>query len=115
MVSNSKAAPMPQTCMRMNDEKSPSLAPHPHPSPAPLAGEGRGGGSLYRLLAWLTPAFPVGAFSFSHALEAAVESGAVDRRGALKKWIAAVVRHGSGRIDADILRDAHRAATAGDL
>jgi urease accessory protein len=99
----------------MNDANRPIPAPSLHPSPPPHAGEGRGGGRLYRLLNWLSPAFPVGAFSFSHGLEAAVESGAVDRRAALEKWIAAVVTHGSGRIDVDILRDAHRAASAGDL
>ena len=106
---------MPSTTMRMNDGRSPSPAPHPHPSPPPLAGEGRGGGSLYRLLTWLSPTFPVGAFSFSHGLEASVASGAVDGRDALERWITAVVTHGSGRIDVDILRDAYRAAAAEDL
>ena len=43
-----------------------------------------------------------------------------ERRGcitapALQGWIAAVVAQGSGRIDADILRDAHRAAMADDV
>ena len=67
---------------------------------------------LYRLLAWLSPAFPVGTFSYSHGLEAAAESGAVRDRTSLQVWIAAVLAHGSGRIDADVLRDAHRAAEA---
>ena len=73
------------------------------------------GWALYRLLAWLSPAFPIGAFSYSHGLEAAVEGGAVRDRASLQSWIAAIVTEGSGRIDADILRDAHRAASAGDL
>ncbi len=73
------------------------------------------GAGLYRLLAWLSPGFPIGAFSYSHGLEAAVESGAVRDRGSLQAWIAAVVTQGGGRIDADILRDAYRAAAAGDL
>jgi urease accessory protein len=68
--------------------------------------------ALYRLLAWLSPGFPIGAFSYSHGLETAVESGTVRDRASLQSWIAAVVTHGSGRIDADILRDAHRAAGA---
>ena len=76
---------------------------------------GTAGWALYRLLAWLSPAFPIGAFSYSHGLEAAVESGAVRDRASLQSWIAAIVTEGSGRIDADILRDAHRAASAGDL
>ncbi len=74
-----------------------------------------GDGGLYRLLAWLSPGFPIGAFSYSHGLETAVETGAVRDRRSLQSWIGAVVTQGSGRIDADLLRDAHRAAAAGDL
>jgi urease accessory protein len=70
---------------------------------------------LYRLLAWLSPGFPIGAFSYSHGLEAAVESGTVQDRTSLQSRIAALIVHGSGRIDADILRDAHRAAAISDL
>src|ERR1700741_662126 len=70
---------------------------------------------LYRLLACLSPASPIGAFSFSHGLEAAAETGAVHERASLQNWIAAVVASGSGRIDADILREAHRAAAARDI
>jgi urease accessory protein len=70
---------------------------------------------LYRLLAWLSPSFPTGAFSYSHGLEATVASGAVRDRASLECWIAAVVAHGSGRMDADILRGAYRAAQAGDF
>jgi urease accessory protein len=70
---------------------------------------------LYRMLAWLSPGFPIGAFSYSHGLEAAAEAGRVRDRASLEGWIAAVVARGSGRIDADILRDAHRAAAANDI
>ncbi len=74
---------------------------------------------LYRLLAWLSPSFPIGAFSYSHGLEAALAGGAVHDRASLQRWIAAVVTQGSGRMDADILCAAHRAAHcldgAGDL
>jgi urease accessory protein UreF len=48
-------------------------------------------------------------------LEAAAERGKVYDRGSLQRWIAAVLAHGAGRIDADILREAHRAALAADL
>jgi urease accessory protein len=71
--------------------------------------------NLCRLLAWLSPAFPTGAFSYSHGLEAAAESGVVHDRGSLRNWIGAVLISGSGRIDADILRDAHRAAVEDDI
>lgn len=69
--------------------------------------------ALYRLLCWLSPAFPIGAFSYSHGLEAAAESGLVPDATSLQSWIGGVLTHGSGRIDADILCGAHRAAAAG--
>src|SRR5271154_5794965 len=71
-----------------------------------------GSAGLYRLLAWLSPSFPIGAFSYSHGLEAAVADGAVCDRASLEAWIAAVGARGSGRIDADILCLAYRAAAA---
>lgn len=77
--------------------------------------ENGGSGALYRLLAWLSPSFPTGAFSYSHGLEAAAAAGTVQNRMTLQSWIAAIVARGSGRIDADILRDAYRAAEARDL
>jgi urease accessory protein len=73
------------------------------------------GPSLYRLLAWLSPGFPTGGFSYSHGLEAAVAGGAVGDRDGLVAWVATIVAHGSGRIDADVLCSAYRAAAAGDL
>ena len=72
------------------------------------------GSALYRLLAWLSPSFPTGAFSYSHGLEAAAASDAVRDSASLETWIAAIVAQGSGRMDADILRDSYRAALAGD-
>ena len=76
--------------------------------------DGSGTAGLYRLLAWSSPAFPIGAFSYSHGLEAAAASGAVHDRASLQQWVAALVLCGSGRLDADILRDAYRAAESGD-
>src|SRR5579885_420486 len=70
---------------------------------------------LYRLLAWLSPGFPTGAFSYSHGLEAAAQAGSVHDRASLQSWVAAIVEHGSGRIDADILCAAYRAAMMGDV
>ena len=73
------------------------------------------GAALYRLLAWLSPSFPTGAFSYSHGLEAAAADGKVRDRATLESWIAAIVARGSGRLDADILCAAYRAAEADDL
>jgi urease accessory protein len=73
------------------------------------------GSALYRLLAWLSPGFPVGAFAYSHGLEAAAADSAVRDRASLQRWIGSIVARGGGRVDADILRDAHRAAAAADV
>jgi urease accessory protein len=77
--------------------------------------EGLSDGQLYRALTWFSPGFPIGAFSYSHGLETAAASGGVHNRETLQRWIAAILTHGAGRIDADTLRDAHRAASAQDL
>lgn len=66
--------------------------------------------ALLRLLAWLSPAFPTGAFAWSHGIEWAVESGDVTDAPSLQAWIEDVLRHGAGRNDAILLRHAHRAA-----
>jgi urease accessory protein len=70
---------------------------------------------LYRLLAWLSPNFPIGAFSYSHGLEAASAGGAICDAASLQGWIATLVAQGSGRIDADIVAASHRAAHDGDF
>lgn len=69
---------------------------------------------LPRLLAWLSPSFPVGAFAYSHALEAAIEEGYVRERDSLRAWISDVLAHGSARTDAIFFRHAHAAVMAGD-
>lgn len=70
--------------------------------------------SLYRLLAWLSPSFPVGAFSYSHGLEYAAEAGLVKNRDDLVAWIGALLRHGSGLNDAMLFVGAWRALDAQD-
>jgi len=70
---------------------------------------------LYRLLAWLSPNFPIGAFSYSHGLEAASAGGAVCDAASLQGWVAAIIAQGSGRIDADILVEAYRTAEGGQF
>jgi len=65
---------------------------------------------LLRLLTWLSPAFPVGAFGYSHGLETAIREGAVTDAGALSAWIAGLVEYGSGWTDAVLFKAAHEAA-----
>jgi urease accessory protein len=57
-------------------------------------------GQLLLLLTWMSPAFPVGAFAYSHGLEWAIESGAVKDGAALKSWIEDLLTRGSGWNDA---------------
>jgi len=70
--------------------------------------------ALYRLMTWLSPAYPLGAFSYSHGLEYAVEDGRVRNAAGLTGWVGAAVEHGAGRIDAALLAAAWRAATESD-
>jgi urease accessory protein len=66
------------------------------------------------LFVWLSPAFPVGAFAYSHALEWAVEAGDLSDAATVEAWIADLLALGSGRNDAILLAEAYRAAAAGD-
>lgn len=71
-------------------------------------------GALYRLLTWLSPGYPLGAFSYSHGLEFAVESGLVTDRTSLGDWVGTVLLQGTGRSDGALLAAAWRAADAPD-
>lgn len=68
---------------------------------------------LYRLLAWFSPSYPIGAFSYSHGVEYALEAGWVKDAGTLSDWIGHILRHGAGWLDAVLLKEAYRAG--GDL
>ena len=70
--------------------------------------------SLYQLMAWLSPGYPVGAYSYSHALEAAVEAGLVHDRESLCDWLDMLVARGDGWIDACFFCHAYDAASAED-
>jgi urease accessory protein len=70
--------------------------------------------ALYRLMTWLSPAFPVGAFSYSSGIEWAVEAGDITDAASLRDWLAAMLSEGSGFCDAVFLAQAHRAASAQD-
>lgn len=69
---------------------------------------------MLHLLAWLSPAFPVGAFSYSHGIEQAVERGLVHDRVTTADWIGGILRFGTGWIDAGLFLAAHRAVVAAD-
>src|SRR5258706_551431 len=71
-------------------------------------------GALYRLMAWLSPAYPVGAFSYSSGIEWAVEAGDVTNAETLRRWIATMIADGGGFCDAVLFAHAYRAATTHD-
>ena len=70
--------------------------------------------ALYRLMTWLSPSFPVGAFSYSSGIEWAVEAGDISDPSSLEAWLDSMLRVGSGFCDGVFLTQAHRAASSGD-
>lgn len=70
--------------------------------------------ALFRLMAWLSPAYPVGAFSYSSGIEWAVEAGDIKDAETLRQWLVALLDAGSGFCDAGLFVHAHRAVTASD-
>jgi urease accessory protein len=66
--------------------------------------------ALYRLMAWLSPSYPVGAFSYSSGIEWAVEAGDINDATSLRNWLAIMMEKGSGFCDAVFFVHAHRAA-----
>ena len=70
--------------------------------------------ALFRLMAWLSPAFPVGAFSYSSGIEWAVESGDITDEATLQDWLGVMLCEGGGYCDAVLFAQAHRAALGAD-
>lgn len=64
---------------------------------------------LQKLLTWLSPAFPVGAFAWSAGLETAIVQGSVKDRASTQEWVAATLEHGGIKTDAILLAHAHKA------
>lgn len=62
--------------------------------------------ALVRLMTWSSPGFPVGAYSYSHGIEKAVDASLVTDRSSLADWIEMIVRFGAGRTDAAFLANA---------
>jgi urease accessory protein len=66
---------------------------------------------LQKLLTWLSPAFPVGAFAWSAGLETAIVDGRIHDRATTQEWLEANLAHGGLRTDAILLAHAHRSST----
>src|ERR1700729_3516327 len=84
--------------------EAPALGPTDFPEGKPA--------SLYRLMTWLSPSFPVGAFSYSSGLEWAVEAGDITDAASLQGWLAGMLADGPGFCDGVFLAHAHRAASS---
>jgi len=65
-------------------------------------------------MAWLSPAYPVGAFSYSSGIEWAVEAGDINDAKTLRQWLAVMLAEGGGFCDAVLFVHAHRATAAAD-
>ncbi len=104
---------------------------YPPPQPSPSSGEGATATSavlkaagfdpnaldpspLYKLMAWFSPSFPIGAFSYSSGLEWAVEAGDVTSAETLLDWLDVMLRDGAGFCDGVFFAHAWRACTACD-
>jgi urease accessory protein len=65
-------------------------------------------------MAWLSPAYPIGAFSYSSGLEWAVEAGDIKNAETLRQWLAVMLGEGGGFCDAVFFVHAHRTIAAKD-
>ncbi len=70
---------------------------------------------LLTLTQWLSPAFPVGSFAYSHGLEQAIADGDVTDAAALQAWLGDILTLGAGRADAILLCAALRGKDEADL
>jgi len=70
--------------------------------------------ALYRLMTWLSPSYPVGAFSYSSGIEWAVEAGDIPDAQSLRRWLAVLMADGAGFCDGVLFAHTHRAVVNGD-
>lgn len=77
-------------------------------------GEGSDLQVLLRLMAWLSPAFPVGGFAYSGGLERVVQDRLVADAAGLREWLTALLYRGTAWNDAALMAEAHRAVADGE-
>jgi len=58
---------------------------------------------LLTLVQWLSPAYPIGSFAWSHGIEAAIARGWIKNGDDLKDWLIDLIQHGSIRSDAILI------------
>lgn len=70
---------------------------------------------LLTLAQWFSPAFPIGAFSFSHGLEHLVDTGDITDVAQFREWVEYILRYGAGHNDTLLMSAAYRAETDAGL
>jgi urease accessory protein len=70
---------------------------------------------LLLLLNWMSPAFPIGAYAYSHGLEWAIEDGQVESADDVESWIAEVITRGSGWNDAVLFAQEYQTRNMNEL
>jgi urease accessory protein len=111
LMTTNRSPPKPRRCPAREADASGGSTTHLAPESKARNSETA---ALYRLMTWLSPSFPVGAFSYSSGLEWAVEAGDIVDATSLRDWLAAMLADGSGFCDAIFLVQSHRAASADD-
>lgn len=71
--------------------------------------------ALLTLSQWLSPAFPIGAFAYSHGLETAIRDALVSDAESLQNWLCDLLEIGSAKSDLVLLSAAHGSATPVEL
>jgi urease accessory protein len=71
--------------------------------------------ALYKLMSWMSPSYPIGAYTYSHGIEFAVEEGLVTSLDDLVPWIADILEFGSGTSDGILLAAAYAATQEQDF
>jgi urease accessory protein len=71
--------------------------------------------ALLKLQSWISPAFPIGSYAYSHGIEWAVEARHVTAREDLVDWLESDLRYGSGRNEAIFVIEAWRRTLHDDL
>ena len=64
--------------------------------------------ALLTVTQWLSPAFPTGAFAYSHGLERVIATGTLQDAATLEDWLTGILLHGAGWQDAVLLAQALR-------
>ena len=59
---------------------------------------------LITVMQWLSPAFPIGGFAYSHGLEWAINKGYVSNREELQNWVSDLLEYGSLKNDAILIK-----------